>query len=236
MVLRRETYDSLGSGSYGPVAYFWWLARTTANLVPCTVRGPLGVELLSESGRRLDVQGNGRTVTSVAELPEAMTAAHGARQDRAPAEWTQLVRLRGARPGCAGSARPARGTAFPVTAPRCVDRSKPSRLMRGPHPALARRAWPARPVGSGRDRTSGGAAGAGVAGAGQAGQGRRGRALPHQGPGAGQAVRAGAAGPAARLGRGASSRTGCWPTRWPGTCRPTGWSPGSARSAGARWR
>ena len=33
-----------------------------------------------------------------------------------------------------------------------------------------------------------------------------------------------------------SSRTGCWPTRWPATCRPTGWSPASGPSAGARWR
>ena len=60
--------------------------------------GPLGVELLDESGRRLDVQGNGGTVTSVADLPEAMARPHGARQDRAPADVAQLVRLRGPDP------------------------------------------------------------------------------------------------------------------------------------------
>ena len=110
------------------MAHFWWWARTTANLVPCTVRGPLGVELLDESGRRLDVQGNGRTVTSVAELPEAMARPHGARQDRAPAEVGQLVRLEGPT-WMRWIGAPGPGTAFPVTAPRCIDRSKPSRLM-----------------------------------------------------------------------------------------------------------
>ena len=128
MVLRRETDDSLGSGSYGPVAYFWWWARTTANLVPCTVRGPLGVELLSESGRRLDVQGNGRTVTSVAELPEAMTAPTEPGRTELRLKWLNWCDF-GGPTWMRWIGEPGPGTAFPVTAPRCVDRSKPSRLM-----------------------------------------------------------------------------------------------------------
>ena len=73
------------------------------------------------------MQGNGGTVTSVAELPEAMAAPTGARQDRAPADVAQLVR----RPPDldALDRPPGPGTAFPITAPRCIDRSKPSRLM-----------------------------------------------------------------------------------------------------------
>ena len=63
MVLRRASNDSVDFGFPLTVAHFWWWARTTSNLVPCTVRGPLGVELLDGSGRRLDVQGNGLTVS-----------------------------------------------------------------------------------------------------------------------------------------------------------------------------
>jgi hypothetical protein len=58
------------------VVKFWWRARI-ATLVPCTLRGPLGVELLAPSGRRLDVQGNGLALTSVFNLPEARTSTGG---------------------------------------------------------------------------------------------------------------------------------------------------------------
>ena len=128
MVLRRETDDSLVSGSNGTVAHFWWWARTTANLAPCTVRGPLGVELLAESGRRLDVQGNGRTVTSVAELPEAMTAPTEPGRTELRLKWLNWCDF-GGPTWMRWIGAPGPGTAFAVTAPRCIDRSKPSRLM-----------------------------------------------------------------------------------------------------------
>jgi hypothetical protein len=128
MVLRRETDDSLGSGPYGTVAHFWWWARTTANLVPCTVRGPLGVELLDGSGRRLDVQGNGRTVTSVAELPEARTAPTEPGRTELRLKWFNWCDF-GGPTWMRWIGAPGPGTAIPITAPRCIDRSKPSRLM-----------------------------------------------------------------------------------------------------------
>jgi hypothetical protein len=71
MVLRRETDDPLPGGRVTTVN-FWWRARTTANLAPCTVRGPFGVELLDGSGRRLEVQGNPLAVAPAGELPEAI--------------------------------------------------------------------------------------------------------------------------------------------------------------------
>jgi len=128
MVLRRESEDSMDLGFTLTVAKFYWWARTTANLVPCTVRGPLGVELLSESGRRLDVQGNGRTVTSVAELPEAMTAPTEPGRTELRLKWLNWCDF-GGPTWMRWIGAPGPGTAFPVTAPRCVDRSKPSRLM-----------------------------------------------------------------------------------------------------------
>ena len=198
MVLRRGG-DDWPDGLTSRVTHFWWWARTTANLVPCTVRGPLGVELLDGSGRRLDVQGNGLTVTSVADLPEARSTSTEPGRTELQLQLVQLVR-----PGPDPHAldRGARPRARRSRSPRPAASTAPSRRGSWWTTAAASTAGVAgRPVGSGCDRTSGGAAGAGVAGAGQAGQGRRGRALPHQGPGAGQAVRAGAAGPAARLGR-----------------------------------
>jgi hypothetical protein len=77
MVLRRDGGDNVDYPGPVTVAHFYWWARTTANLVPCTVRGPFGVELLDESGRRLEVQGNGRTVTTVADLPEPGASTPG---------------------------------------------------------------------------------------------------------------------------------------------------------------
>jgi sigma-70-like protein len=49
MVLRREGGDTIDFPGPITVAHFYWWARTSANLVPCTVRGPLGVELLDRS-------------------------------------------------------------------------------------------------------------------------------------------------------------------------------------------
>jgi hypothetical protein len=128
MVLTRASDDMLDYPGLSTVAHFWWWARTTANLVPCTVRGPLGVELLDGSGRRLDVQGNGRTVTQVAELPEAMTAPTEPGRMELRLRWFNWCDF-GGPTWMRWIGAPGPGTAFPVTAPRCVDRSKPSRLM-----------------------------------------------------------------------------------------------------------
>jgi hypothetical protein len=126
MVLRRVNGDSL-DGFTLTVAHFWWVARTTSNLVPCTVRGPLGVELLDGSGRRLDVQGNGLTVTSVDELPEALSGPFEGGVMELGLKWFNWCGEGPARMRWIGE--PGPGPAVPVTEPRCIDRSKPSRLM-----------------------------------------------------------------------------------------------------------
>ncbi len=98
-----------------------------ANLVPCTVRGPLGVELLDGSGRRLEVEGNGLTVASVADLPEATSRYTGPGRTELQLKWFNWcgegptwMRWIGA---------PGPGQAVHITPPRCIDRSKPSRVM-----------------------------------------------------------------------------------------------------------
>ena len=127
MVLRRESEDSMDLGFTLTVAKFYWWARTTANLVPCTVRGPFGVELLDGSGRRLEVQGNGLTVTTVADLPEARSIYTGAGITELQLKWFNWCGTGPTRMRWIGE--PGPGPVVPVTAPRCIDRSKPSRLM-----------------------------------------------------------------------------------------------------------
>jgi hypothetical protein len=126
MVLRRETDDSLDNGPSTMVAHFYWFARTTANLVPCTVRG-LGVELLDASGRRLEVQGNGLTVASVAELPEARTGRIEGGEMELRLKWFNWCHAGETWMRWIGGPGPS--PPIPVTAPFCTDRSKPSRLM-----------------------------------------------------------------------------------------------------------
>jgi hypothetical protein len=127
MVLRREGGDTIDVPGPVTVAHFYWSARTTANLVPCTVRGPLGVELLDRSGRRLDVQGNGRTVASVADLPEARSVYTGSGVTELELKWFNWCGQGPTRMRWIGEPGPS--PAVPITAPRCIDRSKPSRLM-----------------------------------------------------------------------------------------------------------
>lgn len=127
MVLRREGGDTIDFPGPITVAHFSWWARTTANLVPCTVRGPLGVELLDRSGRRLDVKGNGLTVASVADLPEARSIYTGAGVTELKLKWFNWCGEGPTRMRWIGEPGPS--PAIPITAPRCIDRSKPSRLM-----------------------------------------------------------------------------------------------------------
>jgi hypothetical protein len=109
------------------VAHFWWVARTTANLVPCTVQGPLGVELLDGSGRRLKVQGNPLALTSVANLPEARSGPQEPGTIEVRLRWFNWCHQGPTRMRWLGEPGPSR--AVPVTAPPCIDRSKPSRLL-----------------------------------------------------------------------------------------------------------
>jgi hypothetical protein len=127
MVLRREGGDSLDFPGSVRVAHFYWWARTTANLVPCTVRGPLGVVLLGGPGRRLDVEGNGLTVASVAELPEARTVPTEPGRMELQLKWFNWCGEGPTRMRWIGG--PGQSPPVPITAPRCIDRSKPSRLM-----------------------------------------------------------------------------------------------------------
>jgi hypothetical protein len=127
MVLRRGTDDPLIDGLVSTVTHFWWWARTTANLAPCTVRGPLGVELLNGSGRRLDVRGNPLAVTAVADLPEAGNAVRQPGMTELQLRWWNWCGERPAFMRWLGPPGPSR--AAPVTEPPCIDRSKPSQLM-----------------------------------------------------------------------------------------------------------
>jgi hypothetical protein len=123
--LVRGTRTSVNPGT-PTVVKFWWRARTTAPLVPCTLRGPLGVELVDGSGRRLDVQGNGLALTSVFNLPEASTLYRGPDGLWLELKWINWcgsgpIRLRWIGP-------PDPGRTVPIDPPRCTDASKPSRL------------------------------------------------------------------------------------------------------------
>ena len=105
------------------VAQFYWWARTTATLVPCTVRGPLGVELLDRSGRRLDVQGNGMTVTPVADLPEARSIYTGAGVTELNLKWFNWCGKGPTRMRWIGSPAPAQRS----RSPRPAASTAPSR-------------------------------------------------------------------------------------------------------------
>jgi hypothetical protein len=107
------------------VVKFWWRARI-ATLVPCTLRGPLGVELLDPSGRRLDVQGNGLALTSVFNLPEARSIYQGSDSLWLELKWINWCGGRPARLRWIGAPDP--GRTVPIDPPRCTDTSKPSRL------------------------------------------------------------------------------------------------------------
>jgi hypothetical protein len=126
MVLRRGG-DDWPDGLTSRVTHWWWWARTTANLVPCTVRGPLGVELVDGSGRRLDVEGNPLGVTSVADLPEAGGTSTEPGRMELQLRWFNWCGQGPTRMRWIGAPGPSRAVA--VTAPPCIDRSKPSRLM-----------------------------------------------------------------------------------------------------------
>jgi hypothetical protein len=123
MVLVRRTFTSWPTGRNALVVRFWWLARTTSNLVPCTIRGPLGVELVDRTGRRLEVEGNGLAVSPVADLPESSVGQQPGRMEL-HLKWINWCDDGPTRLRWAGD--PGRGV--PIDPPNCTDRAKPSRL------------------------------------------------------------------------------------------------------------
>jgi hypothetical protein len=122
--LVRGTRTSVNPGT-PTVVKFWWRARI-ATLVPCTLRGPLGVELVDRSGRRLDVQGNGLALTSVFDLPEASTLYRGSDSLWLELKWINWCGGQPTRLRWIGAPDP--GRTVPIDPPRCIDTSKPSRL------------------------------------------------------------------------------------------------------------
>jgi hypothetical protein len=104
---------------------FFWEFRTTGQLIPCTVRGPVGIELLDGSGRRLEVQGNGCGISPVGSLPGAQTSTGRVGTIALTVVWRNWcgdgqVRVR-------WIAAPAAGPHF-LPGPSCIDPSQPSVL------------------------------------------------------------------------------------------------------------
>ena len=95
-------------------------------MVPCTVRGPVGVELLDRAGRRLEVEGNGLTMTPVGDLPESQRWPLEFGSVEVSVKWINWCGPDPTRLRWIGG--PASGGTVAVDPPRCTDRSKPSRL------------------------------------------------------------------------------------------------------------
>ena len=125
VVLIRGTRTSWPVGQ-PTVIDFWWRARTTTNLVPCTVRGPLGVELLDGSGRPLEVEGNGLALTSVADLPESRTHDGAPGRMEVTLQWINWCGDGPTRMRWIGDPDPGRTAS--IDPPRCTNSAKPSRL------------------------------------------------------------------------------------------------------------
>jgi hypothetical protein len=77
MVTTRLPGDGPPEAWARTVIHFWLEFQTTSNLVPCTVRGPVGVELVDQHGRRLEVQGNPLAVSPVGDLPDNRSPTRG---------------------------------------------------------------------------------------------------------------------------------------------------------------
>jgi hypothetical protein len=85
----------------------------------------VGIELLDGSGRRLEVQGNGRGISPVGSLPEAQTSTGRVGTIALTVVWRNWcgdgqVRLR-------WIGAPAAGPVF-LPGPSCIDPSQPSVL------------------------------------------------------------------------------------------------------------
>jgi hypothetical protein len=103
-----------------------WTFRTTGSLVPCTVRGPVGVDLLDRSGRRLQVEGNGRHVWLVGDLPESRASMEPAGTLKVTMVWRNWCG--DGTVGLRFVGEPVERRAMRILAPACTDPSKPSVL------------------------------------------------------------------------------------------------------------
>lgn len=108
------------------VAKFEGFFLTTANMVPCTVRGSVGVELLDRAGRQLEVEGNGLAMTPVGDLLESQRRPGEAGILVLQVKWINWCGPAPARLRWIGKL--ASGRTVTVDPPRCTDPSKPSRL------------------------------------------------------------------------------------------------------------
>jgi hypothetical protein len=123
MVLLRRIATSSPTGRNALVVKFWWLARTTSDLVPCTIRGPFGVELVDRAGRPLEVEGNGLALVPPVDLPESSVGRQPGRMEL-HLKWINWCEDGPARLRWLGDP----GRTVPIDPPNCTDRTTPSRL------------------------------------------------------------------------------------------------------------
>jgi hypothetical protein len=126
MTVQRVTYSSWPRALGPLVIKFYWMFSGTANLVPCTIRSPLGVELVDGSGRRLEVQGNPLALAPVGDLPESQRWQGEASTLELTLKWINWCGQGATRLRWIGE--PGSGGTAPIRTPRCTDDAKPSRL------------------------------------------------------------------------------------------------------------
>ena len=126
MTAQRVAYSSRPAPPRPLVIHFYWTFSGTANMVPCTIRGPLGVELIDGSGRRLEVQGNPLALAPVGDLPESQRWSGEASTVELTLKWINWCGQGPTRLRWIGE--PGSGASSPIRPPRCTDPSKPARL------------------------------------------------------------------------------------------------------------
>ena len=126
MTAQRLTWKSWPADARPLVTKFFWTFLTTSNMVPCTIRGPVGVELVDGAGRRLQVQGNGLDLAPVGDLPESQRWPGEVGTRELILKWINWCGQGLTRLHWIGD--PASAGPVPIDAPRCTDPAKPSRL------------------------------------------------------------------------------------------------------------